>query len=173
MDLEFKQAAAGDSAWLFDTYRQTMRDFVTAVYGWNEETQRAGFAKSMRQGCCQIVICEGKCCGFVHWEVEPDLVWLRMLCIVPEMQRQSIGSSALTKVMSLSAQLHKPLYLHVFTGNGVACDWYKKIGFVEVENDEGVCVMVLDTSSVSGASAQANGRDAGARQRPRSRPPTS
>jgi ribosomal protein S18 acetylase RimI-like enzyme len=153
MDLEFRQATAADSAWLFDTYRQTMRDFVTSVHGWNEATQRAGFARSMRQGRCQIVIADGKRSGFVHWEVEPDLVWLRMLCIVPEMQRQSIGSGALARVISLSAQLEKPLYLHVFACNAVARDWYRKIGFVEIANDDRVCMMVLDSLSASGTSA--------------------
>jgi len=99
MDLNFRQAVSGDSEWLFDTYKRTMRVFVTQVYGWDEDSQRAGFAKSIRQGTCQIVMSEGKRCGFVHWEIEPDLVWLRMLCVVPDMQHKSIGSQAIEKVM--------------------------------------------------------------------------
>ena len=111
MDLDFRQAVSGDSEWLFDKYQRTMRGFVAVAYGWDENVQRAGFAKSLRQGSCQIVMREGNRGGFVHWEVEPDLVWLRMLCIVPGMQNKSIGSEAMAKLMSLSSFLQwtKPL----------------------------------------------------------------
>ncbi|MBP0588241.1 GNAT family N-acetyltransferase [Paraburkholderia sp. LEh10] len=149
MDLNYSQAASGDLEWLFDTYKRTMRVFVTQVYGWDEDSQRAGFAKSVRQGTCQIVTCESKRCGFLHWEIEPDLVWLRMLCVAPDMQRKSIGSQAIAKVLSLSSHLQKPLYLHVFACNRVAYDWYRKIGFVEIENDGRVCVMMFDSSPAS------------------------
>ncbi len=88
-----------------------MKDFVTLAFGWNEALQQAGFAKSLRQGTCQLITCEGDRCGFVHWDVEPDLLWLRMLCIVPKMQSKSIGSQALAKVISLCSVLEKPLYL--------------------------------------------------------------
>jgi ribosomal protein S18 acetylase RimI-like enzyme len=147
MDLDFRQAVSGDSEWLFDTYQRTMRVFVTAAYGWDENLQRAGFAKSLRQGRCQIVTCEGNRCGFVHWEIEPDLVWLRMLCIVPGMQNRSIGSEAIARVMSLSSSLQKPLYLNVLLCNRVAYDWYRRIGFVEIENDGKVSTLVLAPST--------------------------
>jgi ribosomal protein S18 acetylase RimI-like enzyme len=146
MNLDFRQAVPGDSEWLFDTYRRTMKGFVTSAYGWDEDLQQAGFAKSLRQGSCQIVTWEGYQCGFVHWEVEPDLVWLRMLCIVSEMQNKSIGSAAIAKVMTLSSYLQKPLYLHVFVCNQAAYDWYSRIGFVEIENDGKVSTLELAPS---------------------------
>jgi hypothetical protein len=147
MDLDFRQAVSGDSEWLFDTYQRTMRGFVTATYGWDENLQQAGFAKSLRQGCCLIVACDGNRCGFVHWEVEPDLVWLRMLCIVPGMQNRSIGSEAIARVVSLSGSLQKTLYLNVLLCNRVAYDWYRRIGFVEIENDGKVSTLVLAPSA--------------------------
>ncbi|MFM0082390.1 GNAT family N-acetyltransferase [Paraburkholderia sediminicola] len=147
MNLDFRLPVPGDSEWLFDTYRRTMKGFVTSAYGWDDDLQQAGFAKSLRQGSCQIVTWEGGRCGFVHWDVEPDLVWLRMLCIVPEMQNKSIGSAAIAKVMSLSSYLQKPLYLNVFICNRAAYDWYSRIGFVEIENDGKICTLVLAASS--------------------------
>lgn len=146
MELDFRQAVSGDSEWLFETYQRTMRGFVTSAYGWDEGLQRAGFAKSLRQGSCQIVTRDGYRCGFVHWEVEPDLVWLRMLCIVPGIQNKSIGSEALAKVKSLSSSLQKPLYLNVFVCNRAAYEWYRRIGFVEIESDGKVSTFVLAPS---------------------------
>ncbi|WP_341317857.1 GNAT family N-acetyltransferase [Paraburkholderia sp. IMGN_8] len=125
-----------------------MKGFVTSAFGWDDDLQRAGFAKSLRQGSCQIVTWEGNRYGFVHWDIEPNLVWLRMLCIVPEMQNKSIGSEALAKVMSLSSYLQKPLYLNVFVCNSVAYEWYRRIGFVEIENDGKVSTLVLSPSSL-------------------------
>jgi hypothetical protein len=147
MNLDFWPAVSEDSEWLFDTYQGTMRDFVTSAFGWNEDLQQAGFAKSLRQGSCQIVTWGGNRCGFVHWEVEPDLVWLRMLCIVPVMQSKSIGSETIAKVISSASSLEKPLYLNVFVCNRAAYYWYRRIGFVEVENDGKVSTLVLVPSS--------------------------
>jgi N-acetylglutamate synthase-like GNAT family acetyltransferase len=124
-----------------------MRDFVTSAFGWSEDEQQAGFAKSIRQGSCQIITCNCNRCGFVHWEVEPDLIWLRMLCIVPEMQSRTIGSEAIAKVIALSRFLEKPLYLNVIVCNRGAYDWYRRIGFVEIENDGKLSTLMLALSS--------------------------
>ena len=82
-------------------------------------------------------------CGFVHWEVEPDLVWLRMLCIVPAMQRQSMGREMLADMKLLAASLNKPLYLHVFRCNRIAHAWYLRTGFVERDGDDTVATLML------------------------------
>jgi hypothetical protein len=73
-----------------------------------------------------------------------------MLCIVPRMQNKSIGSEAMAKLMSLSSFLEKPLYLNVLVCNRVANDWYRRIGFVEIENDGKVSSMVLAPSPPPG-----------------------
>jgi ribosomal protein S18 acetylase RimI-like enzyme len=143
MTLELRQAEPADSAWLFHTYKQTMSEFVALAYGWDERLQQTGFSKSLRQGSCQILMREEDRCGFVHWEVEPDLVWLRMLCIVPAMQRQSIGRDTVAQVILLARKRHKPLYLHVFVCNRIACEWYERLGFVEVESDGKVTTLML------------------------------
>lgn len=87
-------------------------------------------------------------------EIEPDLVWLRMLCVAPDMQHKSIGRQTLAKVMSLSSRLQMRLYLHVFACNRFAHDWYRKLGFVEIESDGRVCMMMFDALSPSGVVGQ-------------------
>ncbi|WP_325099830.1 GNAT family N-acetyltransferase [Paraburkholderia madseniana] len=70
-----------------------------------------------------------------------------MLCIVPEMRSKSIGSQALAKVISLCSVLEKTLYLNVLVSNRTAHDWYRRIGFVDIENDGKVSTLVLPPSS--------------------------
>jgi N-acetylglutamate synthase-like GNAT family acetyltransferase len=143
MNLHTREAVPADSEWLYETYKETMVDVVTRATGWDEHAQRTGFAKSLRQGSCRIVMREDERCGFVHWEVEPDLVWLRMLCIVPAMQRQSIGRKMLGDSVLLANNLNKPLYLQVFLCNQMAYDWYLRMGFVETDNDGTIATLVL------------------------------
>ncbi len=143
MNSDTRQAVLADSEWLFETYKETMIDFVTRATGWDDDAQRTGFAKSLRQGSCSIVMRGEERCGFVHWEVEPDLVWLRMLCIVPAMQRQSIGREMLGNMVLLADSLNKPLYLHVFRCNELAYEWYVRTGFVETDGDETIATLML------------------------------
>jgi ribosomal protein S18 acetylase RimI-like enzyme len=147
MKLDLQQAGPADSDWLFQTYAQTMRAFVAQAAGWDERMQQAGFARSLRQGSCQIAMRGAARCGFVHWEIEPDLVWLRMLCIAPAMQRQSIGRDILANLICHSRSLNKPLYLQVFVCNRMARDWYERLGFVEVETDGKIARLVLQVNS--------------------------
>jgi ribosomal protein S18 acetylase RimI-like enzyme len=143
MNSDARQAVLADSEWLFETYKETMIDFVARATGWDDDAQRTGFAKSLRQGSCRIVMRSEERCGFVHWEVEPDLVWLRMLCIVPATQRQSIGREMLGDMVSLADSLNKPLYLHVFRCNELAYEWYMRRGFVETDGDERIATLML------------------------------
>jgi ribosomal protein S18 acetylase RimI-like enzyme len=143
MNFDTRQAVSADSEWLFETYKETMIDFVTRATGWDDDAQRTGFAKSLRQGSCRIVMRGEERCGFVHWEVEPDLVWLRMLCIVPAMQRQTIGREMLGDMVLLADSLNKPLYLHVFRCNELAYEWYVRTGFVEADGDETIATLML------------------------------
>jgi GNAT superfamily N-acetyltransferase len=143
MNLDTRHAVLADSEWLYETYKETMSDIVTHATGWNEHAQQNGFAKSLRQGSCSIVMRADKRCGFVHWEVEPDLVWLRMLCIVPAMQRQCIGHKMLGTMITLAGSLNKPLYLHVFRRNKIAYEWYLRMGFAETDNDGTIARLVL------------------------------
>jgi len=143
MTLHTRLAGSADSEWLYATYKETTVDFVTRATGWDEHAQRNGFAKSLRQGTCRIAMQGDERCGFVHWEVEPDLVWLRMLCVVPAMQRQAIGRRMLGDMMLLADSLSKPLYLHVFRCNRIAYEWYCRTGFVETDGDETVASLML------------------------------
>ena len=142
MTLDTRHALLADSEWLYETYKKTMADIVTHATGWDERAQRTGFAKSLRQGACSIVMRADERCGFVHWEVEPDLVWLRMLCVIPTMQRQSIGREMLRTMITLADGFNKPLYLHVFRCNTIAYDWYLRMGFAETDNDETIARLV-------------------------------
>ncbi|WP_255580971.1 GNAT family N-acetyltransferase [Caballeronia sp. dw_276] len=143
MTLYTRHAGSADSEWLYETYRETMIDFVTRATGWDEPAQRNGFAKSLRQGSCRIAMRGSERCGFVHWEVEPDLVWLRMLCVVPAMQRQSVGREMLRYMTLLADSLNKPLYLHVFRCNRIAYEWYERTGFVETDSGETIATLML------------------------------
>ncbi|OTP76932.1 GNAT family N-acetyltransferase [Caballeronia sordidicola] len=143
MNLDMRQAVSADSEGLYETYKETMVGFVTQATGWDEHAQRTGFAKGLRQGSCRIVMQGDERCGFVHWEVEPDLVWLRMLCVVPSVQRQGIGREMLNDMASLAYSLNKPLYLHVFRSNRIAYAWYGREGFVETDDDATVATLML------------------------------
>ncbi|WP_118182364.1 GNAT family N-acetyltransferase [Paraburkholderia phosphatilytica] len=127
--------AQPDAAWLFDTYRDCMREYVEPEYGWDEARQRNGLTNSLTQGVWRILLLDDVRCGFVHWENTPEDITLKLICIAPAMQRKRIGSAVLDRLENHARTSGKPLCLKALATNQIAYSWYRRRGFVEIQRD--------------------------------------
>ena len=56
-------------------------------------------------------------------------LYLRQLCLIPEMQRKTIGAQIITDLKQQADLLQKPLLLQTQNTNVRAQDFYKRHGF--------------------------------------------
>jgi len=120
-----------DSEWLWDLYRQSMEDYVTVAWGWDEEFQRDGFAEHLGFNHWIIVRYKHRDLGGYVLKTRADHFWLELLVLKSEYQNRGIGSRVVEHLQDIA----HPLRLSVFKTNP-AVNFYLRHGFVRFAEDD-------------------------------------
>lgn len=122
---QLRPATEGDREFLFRLHCATMREPVEALWGWDEELQRRIFDERFADERFQVIEVDGKDAGVLDVEERADEVFLRLIELLPENQRQGIGTSIIRSLQGRG----KPVTLRVLTTNPRAAALYRRLGF--------------------------------------------
>ncbi len=123
-----RKAARSDMDWLYATFKQTMQAYIESTWGWNELFQQHGFLDNLPPGSFVILHDAGEDVGACSILEKPDHLWLEMVLVVPQRQRQGLGAELVRHAQALAAAQGKPLRLSVLKINP-AQQFYLKQGF--------------------------------------------
>lgn len=136
MDLQLRPAAVADHSFLQRLNREAYEELVTRQYGsWDDEFQRARFARKLQSIQFRIVLLGSQPVGAVSSTEHDDHIFLNELFILPEFQNRGIGSRVLVGELRHADLLGKPIRLHTLRLNR-AQELYKRHGFIETGRDE-------------------------------------
>jgi len=114
-----------------------MREYIDALWGWDEEQQRASFDERFDPDATQIIDVAGEAAGAVVVTEAAKEIVLQYLAIEPWCQGRGIGSAIVARLRERAAAARKPLTLRVLRSNPRARNLYERLGFqVIVETDE-------------------------------------
>ena len=114
-----------------------MREYIDALWGWDEEQQRASFDERFDPDATQIIDVAGEAVGAVVVTEAAKEIVLQYLAIEPWCQGRGIGSAIVARLRERAAAARKPLTLRVLRSNPRARNLYERLGFqVIVETDE-------------------------------------
>src|SRR5215216_4354916 len=122
-------ARSGDREFLFRLNEATMRVYVERVWGWDEAEQAIIFEERFDPERWQIIQFGGQDIGVLIVEEQSEEIILASIEILPEWQRQGIGSSVVRSVMDRAQASGKPLSLRVLHVNQRARSLYERLGF--------------------------------------------
>lgn len=116
-----------------------MQQYIEMTWGWDEDSQiqrqQAEFAKFFDPHY-QIIEATGQPIGTFIVNRHFDHIYLVGLYLLPEYQRQGIGSTILRELIS-EAQLHNvPIKLRVLKVNSQARRLYERLGFIAIDENE-------------------------------------
>ncbi|MCU1279165.1 MAG: uncharacterized protein JWM53_2711 [bacterium] len=131
-----RPAGEADFDFLYDLHEVTMRDYVHAIWGWNDAFQRDLFKKSFGDKPRSIVIVGGVDSGVVCIESRADDVYLHTIEVHPRVQRRGIGAALVRSVIEQAAARRVPAALRVFKVNVGARRLYQRLGFAIVGESE-------------------------------------
>ena len=94
-----------------------MRDYVTAVYGWDEELQRRMFDDRFDPTMIQILQSEGHDVGLLEVKERTDHIFLARVEVVPAYQRKGIGTAVIESIVAESRRKNRPVFLQVLRSN--------------------------------------------------------
>jgi len=145
-----RPATVADRDFLFEINRRTMREYVEAVWGWDDAFQARFFDEHFDPGGNrQIIQADRRDIGMVEvWDRPRDLL-LASIRVLPEWQGRGIGSSILRWLLGRSARAGKPVALRVLKVNERARRLYEREGFRTVDETETHLRMVCDPADRS------------------------
>lgn len=134
MTYSCRKATRLEKETIFELYRLVMSDYISKIWGWDENWQRNDFAKHFNPEGITVVYKENNLVGYCHIESINDQLFIRMIVIHPKHQRKGIGGKLLDSVISSGKEQSKSISLEVFKINIEAKEFYEKHSFnVDVE----------------------------------------
>jgi ribosomal protein S18 acetylase RimI-like enzyme len=122
-----------DRGFLFALHRETLREYVDAVWGWDEDDQRRRFDEGFDPGQMQIIVEDAADIGYVRVLHRPDELFLAAIELAPTWQNRGIGSAIVRSLLDDARCEGKPLGLGVLRSNPRALRLYERLGLVVVE----------------------------------------
>jgi GNAT superfamily N-acetyltransferase len=125
----FTLATAADAGFIYSLIEMTMRSYVEQVWGhFSEDRNRTHVSEAIAAGHYSIIALEHIRVGALCVERHPSHIQLSQLFILPEHQRQGIGTSIVRGLINEARESKKPLRLRVLSVNP-ARRLYEREGF--------------------------------------------
>lgn len=109
-----------------------MGDYVAAIWGWDEEVQRAFHDRAFNPARWQIITTDGTDIGMLDVEYRPGEVYLARIELHPDHQGHGIGTRLIRGRASEAVHNGQDLVLDVLTVNRRARALYQRLGMKEV-----------------------------------------
>ena len=130
--IALRPAAPADSEFCYRLHRAAMGEYITAVWGWDEERQRGFHDRGFAPGQWQIITAGGTDVGMIHIEYRPTEIYLSRIEIHPEHQGQGIGTCLVGALIEEARRKGQDLVLDVLAVNRRAQALYRRLGLTEV-----------------------------------------
>lgn len=136
LQIDLRPATDADRDFAFQVWKAAMQQYVEATWGWNEASQLQRQQEEFDVATYQIVKIAGQSAGTLITKHHPDHLYLSGLYLLPEHQRQGIGSQVLASLLAEARVQDKIIRLRVLKQNSQAQRLYERMGFVVTDETE-------------------------------------
>ena len=127
-----RPATPADSEFCFQLHKAAMGDYVTTIWGWDEQRQRDSHTRKFDPGRWQIIAAHGADIGMIDVEYRPAEIYLSRIEIHPDYQGRGIGTRLISALLDEARHKGQDLVLDVLAVNRRAQALYQKLGMTEV-----------------------------------------
>ncbi len=131
-EVALRQATPADSEFCYQLHKAAMKDYVTAIWGWDEQVQRDFHDRAFSPHHWQIISAGGADIGMINVEYRSGEIYLARIEIWPGHQGHGIGSRIISALIDEAAQKGQDMVLDVLTVNHRAQALYQRLGMKEV-----------------------------------------
>lgn len=131
MNIQFRQAKESDLSYVTWLHHETLREYITAIWGWDELKQDKFVRNWFRPERIQIIQDGGEDIGLLVVEEQSEQYFLESISINPELQGKGFGAAVCKILMGKAVSAGLPLRLQVLKTNPDAKRFYEKLGFQE------------------------------------------
>ena len=132
MKLKLERCTRDDAQFVYAIHCASMRDVISATWGWNEEWQVADFASRFDARRTSFIVTQGQRVGALELEDRGSELFVRNLGILPAWQNRGLGSAVMRRVLSRATRRGVHVSLQVLELNTAARRFYERLGFILV-----------------------------------------
>ena len=127
-----RPAVAADSEFCYQLHKAAMGEYVTAIWGWEEQAQRDFHLRAFKPWRWQIITADGEDIGMLDVERRAGEIYLARIEVDPRCQSRGIGTRLISALIEEAAQNGQDLVLDVLAANHRAQALYQRLGMAEV-----------------------------------------
>ncbi|RFA26621.1 hypothetical protein CAI21_16495 [Alkalilimnicola ehrlichii] len=126
----------GEEGILFEIHRAVFYSHIEQIWGWDEDWQKANFAREIESSATSVVIIDGLIVGYVQVCEDDRGIYLQNIALSGDYQRKGIGTRLIQQLQKKAAVSGVPLNLGVFRTNTSARRFYERVGFEKIRDTE-------------------------------------
>ena len=130
MDYALRPATNADYDFLYRLNKTTMRPVVEKTWGWDEAYQQTHFKQYFTLIDTFVITVAEADIGKLQVEKNRDTIFLTSIQILPEYQRNGIGTAIIQTLMDAAKTYRLEITLQVLKANSAARRLYEKLGFI-------------------------------------------
>jgi ribosomal protein S18 acetylase RimI-like enzyme len=129
--LDLRPATDADRDFCFALHEATLREYVAAIWGWDDAVQRECFDRGWDPSITYIVTLDGADIGVLKVEEQAEIIYLGLIEIRPDHQGGGVGARLVQGLVADAARRGRAVELDVLNVNTRATALYRRLGFVE------------------------------------------
>jgi ribosomal protein S18 acetylase RimI-like enzyme len=127
--ITLRPARDDDYDFLSDLHEASMRTYIEAVWGWDDEFQVQFFRDHFQPERLQIIELDGVAVGVIGFDTNAERLYIGPFEVDPDVQGRGVGSAAMTQVLAIANGASVPATLQVLQVNPDAKRLYERLGF--------------------------------------------
>lgn len=135
MDVDRRPATEADFHFLYELHKSALGPYVEATWGWDEVFQRRWFEERLDPEANEVILVDGAPAGCLRIREEPDRIELDYIALLPERQRQGLGTRLIQEIQDRAAARDAPVRLSVLKANPSKA-LYERLGFHVTGDDD-------------------------------------
>jgi ribosomal protein S18 acetylase RimI-like enzyme len=130
--IALRPTTPADTEFCYQLHKAAMGAYITAIWGWDEQVQRAFHARAFNVHRWQIITDGEVDVGMLDIDFRPEEIYLSRIEIHPDHQGHGIGTRLISALLDEAHQEGQELVLDVLAVNGRAQALYRRLGLREV-----------------------------------------
>ena len=130
--ITLRPATAADTEFCYQLHKAAMGEYITAIWGWDEQVQRAFHDRAFNLRRWQIITTGQADIGMLDVDYRPGEIYLSRIEIHPGHQGHGIGARIISALLEEAQRTGQDLVLEVLTVNRRARALYERLGLTEV-----------------------------------------
>jgi ribosomal protein S18 acetylase RimI-like enzyme len=130
--IALRAAVPADAEFCYRLHEAAMGDYITAIWGWDEQVQRAFHERAFNPHRWQVITAGRADVGMLDVDYRPGEIYLSRIEIHPGHQGHGIGTRIIRALLDEAERTGQDLVLDVLTVNRRARALYQRLGMKEV-----------------------------------------